>query len=114
MFILDIQPPSFLGGECPSDIQQDIDAANNTAAVTWDIPAGSDNSQESVNVTEIHGYQPGNRFEAGSYIVKYTIEDQNHNRGDSCSFMITVRCMITCPSSLHIYMYIITPYLLLL
>ncbi|XP_052249805.1 sushi, von Willebrand factor type A, EGF and pentraxin domain-containing protein 1-like [Dreissena polymorpha] len=86
--VKDKQPPYFI--ECPGDISLGIDAPNNTAAVTWDIPSGTDNSNGPLEITEIHGYLPGQRFEAGSRTVTYRIKDSSNNSGDSCSFHIHV------------------------
>ncbi|XP_060576876.1 sushi, von Willebrand factor type A, EGF and pentraxin domain-containing protein 1-like [Ruditapes philippinarum] len=86
----DILPPTFLRGECPDDMQVYIDSTNNTATITWEVPTGTDNSKERVIIKEEHGYVPGQRFSAGSYVVKYSIEDQEHNKGDYCNFRIEV------------------------
>ena len=67
-----------------------IDSTNNTAKVTWHEPQGVDNSKEPVTITEIHGYKPEQRFNAGSHTIKYTIKDKEGNRGDSCVFNLQV------------------------
>jgi hypothetical protein len=92
----DILPPKFLNGECPDDMQVYIDSTNYTAAITWDVPKGTDNSKEQIIIKEEHGYVPGQRFKPGSYVVKYSIEDQEHNKGDYCNFRIEVLCKLLC------------------
>ncbi|XP_052801058.1 uncharacterized protein LOC128231848 isoform X3 [Mya arenaria] len=91
----DTQPPKFGEGECPRDMQVIIDSPNNTASVNWDIPIGQDNSNEAVIVTEVHGYIPGIRFQAGNKTIKYTIRDAANNIGDSCVFRIEI-LSVTC------------------
>lgn len=61
--------------------------------MTWDVPIGSDNSNKQPAMKEIHNYISGQRFEAGSHTVKYTIQDVNGNIGESCVFSITVQSM---------------------
>lgn len=53
-----------------------MDASNNTAVVLWNIPRGTDNSNDTVAIKEVHGYLPGQRFKAGTYTVEYTIQDK--------------------------------------
>lgn len=84
----DVLPPRLLS--CPNDMQIYIDSTNNTAKATWLLPEAEDNSKEAPAITEIHYYTPGQRFNAGSYTMKYTIEDKEHNRGDSCVFTLQV------------------------
>jgi hypothetical protein len=67
-----------------------IDSANNTALVNWDEPEGDDNSNEPVTIMEVHDFKSGDRFNAGSHTIKYTIKDQEDNRGDSCIFTVHV------------------------
>ncbi|XP_053382454.1 uncharacterized protein LOC123540032 [Mercenaria mercenaria] len=98
----DVLPPRFLSGECPNDMQVYIDSTNNTAKVSWEEPKGEDNSKETVTITEIHGHKSGQRFEAGSHTIKYTIEDKEHNRGDSCVFNVQVLTISCSPPNLHV------------
>jgi hypothetical protein len=105
----DILPPTFLRGECPDDMQVYIDSSNNTATVTWKVPTGTDNSKEQVIIKEEHDYVPGQRFNAGSYVVKYSIEDQEHNKGDYCNFRIEVLSKIS-DMILYIILFRITTY----
>lgn len=86
----DIRPPAFINGECPDNILETSISADHTAKVIWDIPYGEDNSKDPVKIAEVHGYEPGQIFKAGQYQIKYTIEDSSQNRGDSCTFLISI------------------------
>ncbi|XP_052226025.1 sushi, von Willebrand factor type A, EGF and pentraxin domain-containing protein 1-like isoform X2 [Dreissena polymorpha] len=88
---VDTQPPHFINGECPTNIQVPIDSPNNTAAVFWDVPKGTDNSNENVTIMEMHGYRPGQRLNVGVTRVTYTINDSSNNVGGNCSFLVQVQ-----------------------
>ena len=76
---------------CPDNLVVNIDSANNTALVKWDIPEGNDNSRQQPKITEANGYRPNTRFAAGSYLLRYRIEDADGNVGQSCVFKLRVQ-----------------------
>jgi len=103
----DTQPPEFIDEECPHDIIRQIDASNNTALVSWDIPHGKDNSGKAPLIVEVHNLQPNSRFTAGApHLVKYTITDDAGNVGRSCEFTITVECTYVDVIFILIYQYL--------
>ena len=87
----DSVPPVFNMKTCPDNLVVNIDSANNTALVKWDIPEGNDNSRQQPKITEANGYRPNTRFAAGSYLLRYRIEDADGNVGQSCVFKLRVQ-----------------------
>ena len=76
---------------CPDNLVFNIDSPNNTALVKWTIPEGLDNSLQPPIIREINDYTPNSRFVAGTYLIRYSIEDSEGNVGQSCVFQLRVQ-----------------------
>ncbi|CAL66806.1 secreted protein containing hyalin domain [Christiangramia forsetii KT0803] len=73
---------------CPSDISQNVDAGICGAAVTFETPAGFDNSGD-VSVEQTAGLESGDVFPVGATTVTFTATDAAGN-SVNCSFIVTV------------------------
>lgn len=71
---------------CPSDIW--VISKNVSTVVTWDEPAFVDDLR-SVQVSESHGYTPGQSFLPGEYDISYIAVDESGNSA-RCDFQIHV------------------------
>ena len=73
---------------CPSDISQNVDAGICGAAVTFETPAGFDNSGDVI-VEQTAGLESGDVFPVGTTTVTFTATDAAGN-SVNCSFTVTV------------------------
>ena len=74
--------------ECPSDINQNVDAGECGAVITFTTPEAFDNSG-NVTVEQTGGPASGEQFPVGTTTVTFTATDDAGNSVD-CSFNVTV------------------------
>ena len=70
-----------------SDINQNTDAGESYATVTWTVPTATDNNGNPATVTASN--TPPEQFQIGSHTVVYTAKDASDNTA-TLSFTITI------------------------
>jgi len=106
----DITPPYDFAG-CPEDIYIEIDAHLNSTTVDWTLPTISgDNCEGHGTVPDAMEQSdppkyPGMKFDVGSHVVNYAVEDAFANvlEDSECSFTVEVKqkahpVSLTCPA----------------
>jgi len=83
-FCQDIQPPSV---QCPPDMDVPTEAGQSYAAVSWQVPVSTDNSNTPLNITGLH---PPLHLNVGHTEIRYEVTDSAGLRG-SCTFSIHVK-----------------------
>ncbi|XP_053381797.1 sushi, von Willebrand factor type A, EGF and pentraxin domain-containing protein 1-like [Mercenaria mercenaria] len=88
---VDVEPPVFKPGTCPSIVISGTDTGLNSTKVSWTQPEVNDNSKKASRYMK-HGYPPGTRLTAGIYSVQYGARDDAGNIAiNDCSFQVIVR-----------------------
>ena len=75
---------------CPGTILAYAESGQTTAAVTWDLPTVTDNSNEVLTAEQKEGFPPGADFSSGSLLIKYEVSDSSGNNA-ICSFSVIVQ-----------------------
>ncbi|XP_072848120.2 sushi, von Willebrand factor type A, EGF and pentraxin domain-containing protein 1 isoform X1 [Pogona vitticeps] len=82
----DIEPPKI---SCPDDIKAPTLEHQNSANISWQVPAATDNSRDEVSIQVTPAFVPPYLFPIGEVEITYTAVDKSENQA-SCTFSIKV------------------------
>lgn len=103
--VTDTEAPVF---ECPADVTLDNDANECGAVFTFDLPAATDNCDETVTVTQTTGPASGSQLPLGETLFEFEAVDAAGNAA-TCSYTVTLTdteapAFSDCPEDFEIFM----------